>query len=238
MTGTAIIESFQEAKKSEYANFVEQLGTEARFSEDRWVCDRLRRSPAETNADLTLAFNKIPVQHRDMAKYFSVIRFIQGKSLATIETYIADMTGHHGSAMIFNAYAHLNLLPETVIEKQEYVLKEENRRDNRYVLFGGRILNMEEQLEKRLLRNIRAHRVRGGICSDITGCKSDMWNCLECGFFVPDAEQIGYYEEQAALWREKYTRFADFAVIKGNAERNTELYERILKKMKEGENSI
>lgn len=146
---------------------------------------------------------------------------------------IAEMTGHHGSAMIMGAYAHLNLLPETIIEKQEYVLQETESRENRYVLFGGRILNMDEQLENRLLRNLRAHKVRGGICSDITGCKSDMWNCLDCEFFVPDAGQLDYYEEQALFWREKCTRFSDFPIIKGNAERNAELYERVLKNLKE-----
>lgn len=151
---------------------------------------------------------------------------------------IAEMTGHHGGAMIFNAYAHLNLLPETIVEKQEYVSKEENSRDNNYILFGGRILNMEEHLEKRLLRNLRAHKVRGGICSDITGCKSDMWDCLDCKFFVADAEQADYYKEQAVLWREKSVRFSSFPVIKGNAEKNAELYERVLAKLKEGEYSL
>jgi integrase len=146
---------------------------------------------------------------------------------------IAEMTGHHGDAMIYNAYAHLDLLPKTIIKKQEFVSKETASRENRYILFGGRILNMEAQLEKRLLRNLRAHKVRGGICSDITGCKSDMWNCLECGSFVPDAEQAAYYEEQAALWREKCERFSKFPIIKGNAEKNAELFECILKKLKE-----
>lgn len=147
---------------------------------------------------------------------------------------IADMTGHHGDAMIFNAYTHLILLPETIIQKQEYISGESGSRDNKYVLFGGRILNMEEQLENRLLKNIRAHRVRGGICSDITGCKSDMWNCLDCGFFVPDADQLGYYEEQVALWREKSDRFSKFPIIRGNAEKNVELFKRIVEKLKEG----
>jgi len=97
---------------------------------------------------------------------------------------------------------------------------------------------MEEQLEKRLLRNFRAHKVRGGICSDITGCKSDMWNCLECESFVPDAGQIGYYEEQSLLWREKSARFSTFPLIKGNAEKNAELYECILKKLKDSEYAL
>lgn len=144
---------------------------------------------------------------------------------------IADMTGHHGDAMICNAYAHLDLLPETIIEKQEFVSGESGSRDNRYVLFGGRILNMNEHLEKRLLKNLRAHRVRGGICSDVTGCKSDMWNCLECEFFVPDAAQKEYYMEQIALWKEKQERFSEFPIIRENARRNVKLFENVLKKL-------
>lgn len=35
---------------------------------------------------------------------------------------IAEMTGHHGDAMICNAYSHLDLMPETIREKQNYVL--------------------------------------------------------------------------------------------------------------------
>lgn len=146
---------------------------------------------------------------------------------------IAEMTRHHGDAMIYNAYAHLDLMPETIIKKQEFVSEETGSRENRYILFGGRILNMEEQLEKRLLNNLRAHRVRGGICSDITGCKSDMWNCLECASFVPDADQAAYYEEQATLWREKCERFSAFPVIRGNAERNSRLFKCILEKLRE-----
>lgn len=97
------------------------------------------------------------------------------------------------------------------------------------MLFGGRILNMDEQMEQRLMKNLRAHRVRGGICSDITNCKSDMWNCLECKDFVADAEQIEYYREQISLWREKQIRFSAFLLICDNAKRNAELFESILK---------
>lgn len=142
---------------------------------------------------------------------------------------IAEMTGHHGDAMIFNAYAHLNLMPETIREKQNYVLAERQESDKRYVLFGGRILNMDEQVEQRLMKNLRAHRVRGGICSDITTCKSDMWNCLECKAFVADTEQTEYYREQTALWREKQVRFSAFPIICENAKRNAGLFESILK---------
>jgi len=148
---------------------------------------------------------------------------------------IADMTGHHGDAMLFGSYAHLDLKPKELVQKQKYVLGEQENGENPYVMFGGRILNMEEQLEKRLLKNIRAHRVRGGICGDITGCKSDMWNCLDCKHFIPDREQLPYFREQVLSWQTKAERFKDYPMINTNALRNAELFEKIVKKLMEGD---
>jgi len=148
---------------------------------------------------------------------------------------IADMTGHHGNAMIWNAYSHLDLKPKTILQKQRYVLNEPKPPDNPYILFGGRILHMEEMLEKRLLKNLRAHKVPGGICGDVTGCKSDMWDCLECGHFIPDRDQLSYFEEQASAWRSKADRFSDFPAIHANALRNADLFERIAAKLLGGE---
>lgn len=146
---------------------------------------------------------------------------------------IADMTGHHGDAMLFGSYAHLDLKPKTLVQKQKYVLNEQENSENPYVMFGGRILNMEEQLEKRLLNNIRAHRVRGGVCGDITGCKSDMWNCLDCKHFIPDKEQLPYFREQVLSWQTKAEKFKDYPMIKTNALRNAELFGKVVKKLME-----
>jgi integrase len=144
---------------------------------------------------------------------------------------IADMTGHHGDAMLFASYAHLDLKPKTLVRKQQYVLNEQTSNENSYVLFGGRILGMEEQLEKRLLKNIRAHRVRGGICSDITGCKSDMWDCLDCKHFIPDKAQLPYFREQVLAWEYKAEKFKDYLVIQANAFKNAALFAKIVKKI-------
>lgn len=148
---------------------------------------------------------------------------------------IMFMTAHHGDAMIYKAYNHLDLMPEVITEKQLYVLDEPERDAKTNVFFGGRILNMEEQLEKRLLKNIRAHRVQGGICSDITGCKSDMFHCLECEFLIPDAGQIGYFEKQADMWIEKSEKFSQFPIIRANALRNAELFRETAKKIRQAE---
>lgn len=151
----------------------------------------------------------------------------------TIEQ-IADMTGHHGDAMIWNAYSHLDLKPKTIIEKQQYVGDEPRKNKNPYVLFNGRILNMNEQAEKRLLKNMRALKVPGGICSDVTGCKGDMWNCLECEHFIPDAEQLSYFREQAQNLKDKAVKFEGYPIIRDNALKNAELFENIIDKISGG----
>ncbi|PKM68776.1 MAG: hypothetical protein CVU95_01430 [Firmicutes bacterium HGW-Firmicutes-2] len=145
---------------------------------------------------------------------------------------IADMTGHHGNAMIWNAYAHLNLRPETIVKKQRSVLKESADEDSKYILFGGRILGMDELLEKRLLRNIRAHRVPGGICGDVTGCKSDMWNCLTCEHFIPDSDQESYFVGQIVSWKEKAKRFEKMPMVRDNAIKTAGLFEDVVDKIR------
>lgn len=140
---------------------------------------------------------------------------------------ITDMTGHHGSTMLLDAYNHLNLKPETLIKAQTSVM---NEIDNspQYTLFNGRIHNMDEETEKELLKNIRSHKVRGGICSDITGCKSDMMNCLECKFFVPDLEQLEYYKEQVRLWKQKAEQFKGIPMIRENALKYVQTHKQIV----------
>lgn len=99
---------------------------------------------------------------------------------------IAEMTAHHGTAMLYASYAHLNLFPETIVEPIKY----ETGAEHSYVMFGGRILNMDAVTESRLLKNVRAHRVPGGICADVTHCQSGLWSCVDCECFVPEVEQL------------------------------------------------
>lgn len=69
----------------------------------------------------------------------------------------------------------------------------------------------------------------------ITGCKSDMWNCLDCKRFIPDREQLPYFREQVLAWQTKAEKFKDYPMIKTNAMRNAELFEKIVKKLMEGD---
>jgi Phage integrase family. len=145
----------------------------------------------------------------------------------TIEQ-IAHMTSHKNDRMILSSYNHLDLRPEVLTEKQRLVSGEPAAAS---VMFGGRILNMSPQTEARLLKNMRAHRVRGGICSDITDCKCDMQACLNCRFFVPEIEQLPFFKEQATAWSVKAARFKAFPIIHKNAIANAALYQEVVTRM-------
>lgn len=147
----------------------------------------------------------------------------------TIEQ-IAHMTGHKNDQMILKSYNHLDLRPEVLTEKQQLVLGEVDEPSP--LMFRGRILSMNPKTEARLLKNLRAHRVCGGICSDITGCKCDMQTCLSCRFFVPELEQLPFFEEQVEAWRIKAVRFKAFPIIQKNATANATLYQKVVNKMK------
>lgn len=73
------------------------------------------------------------------------------------------------------------------------------------VYFKGKIINADNPIVvRRLLSKPRAHQIgRLGICSDITGCKNDMFECFTCSFFVPNADELNYFKEQVTQWERK-----------------------------------
>lgn len=153
-------------------------------------------------------------------------RLLAGFTMAQI----AEMTAHHGTAMIYSSYTHLSLFPETIMEPIQYQTEAENP----YVLFGGRILNMDAITESRLLKNIRAHRVPGGICADVTHCKSGLWSCIDCKHFVPELEQLPYFREQAVVWEEKAKKFQSDKQMADNFVDIAAKFQGIVEKLEDG----
>lgn len=145
---------------------------------------------------------------------------------------IADMTGHHGTAMIYNSYTHLELYPETLTEPRAYTT-DNPASGNPYILFGGRILNMDAVMEARLLRNLRAHRIPGGICADVTHCRSRMWDCIDCPQFVPEQEQLSFFMEQAAAWREKSLKFGADKLMADNFADIADRFQNVVEKLQQ-----
>ena len=150
---------------------------------------------------------------------------------------IKHLTGHKNDSMIQQNYDHTS--DELLQEKQKLVLdkreeKQDTIEDKEMVYFNGRIMNMNETMQQRLLRNIRAHKVKYGICSDITTCEKN-YECLDdCDYFVPDANDLDYFEYEVIQWKKKveYYKKNNNALLLENAEHNLKLHQNVVNKIK------
>lgn len=135
------------------------------------------------------------------------------------------ITDHKGLAMIQTAYNHPQ--DDVMIAKQKSVQKSNS---DSAVYFKGKILNMDEATERRLLQNIRTRRIKNlGICGDYTGCES--FQCLSCDSFIPDVDDLPYYEEQVRIFEEKLKKVGDHKYLKENIEYNLQLYRAVIIKI-------
>ena len=107
------------------------------------------------------------------------------------------------------------------------------------VYFQGKIMNITPMLEKRLLRDLRKHKLKLGICSDNEECKHQ-YRCLEdCEFYIPDCDDLPYFEKEVDEWSKKveYYKTQNQPTSLENAEYNlkihTKIRDRILKTIKE-----
>ena len=143
------------------------------------------------------------------------------------------MTDHQNDEMITKTYTHRK--NKSLLETQRLVNNEELPSDDedKPVIFKGRILNMDEKTEERLLKNQRAHRLKGlGICSDFTKCQNDILACLDdCDNFIPDADYLDYFKEQIEVCNEKIQRFKNNKQLKENIEYNKSLYVKVVNKI-------
>ncbi len=148
---------------------------------------------------------------------------------------IKYMTAQKSDTMILEAYNHMNLMPDKLASKQALVHAKSQQTDNSArVYFKGRILNLDEQVEKRLLKNLRTHRLKHGICSDVTSCQNDKrYECLSCKHFVPDANDLEYFENEVLQWERRADIYKTHPFKLENALYNLKLNRDIVKRIKE-----
>lgn len=141
---------------------------------------------------------------------------------------IMAMTHHKSSGMIINNYTHVD--ENTLKEKANKVINE----DKPTVMFKGHIINSDDPLKwDRIMRRPFAHKIgRLGICSDISSCESDMYECQDCDFFVPNADELEYFEEEVRQWELKVKKFSNHPYMKENAQYNLEVNQKIVDKIK------
>lgn len=147
---------------------------------------------------------------------------------------VMSMTNHYSSRMITQDYLHIK--QDELDKKSRMILEEEKPA----ILFNGRIINLDdERKEMEILRRPFAHRLgRLGLCSDISNCKSKMFECLKCDDFVPNADELEYFEAQVEDWLKKVRIAGNNKYLKENAQYNLELNQKIVEKIKLGLSTI
>ena len=140
---------------------------------------------------------------------------------------VMGITGHKNDQMIINNY---NYIDE---EKSKIIQKKIINNNKPEILFKGKIINnLDDSKWARIMRRPFAHTIgKIGICSDISNCKSDMFECLGCEHFVANADELEYFEQQVKEWKGKKMRAGSHPFIKENADYNIELNEKIIEKI-------
>ncbi|WP_210470335.1 tyrosine-type recombinase/integrase [Sporosarcina sp. 6E9] len=140
---------------------------------------------------------------------------------------IMAMTNHKSSEMITGSYVHVQ--EDELRKKSEKILNE----DKSEVLFRGKIINTENPTKAaQILRRPFAHKIgRLGLCSDIRNCPSEMFECLSCKNFVPNADELDHFVDQVEQWETKLNMFKNHPFMKENAEYNLKLHRNIVEKI-------
>ena len=145
---------------------------------------------------------------------------------------IMSMTHHKSEKMIQNSYLHID----------EFKLKEHALsvigEEKREVLFKGPVIySTDDKRWEMVLKKPLAHSIgKLGVCSDISDCQCDMYECLnDCPYFAINAENLPYFEEELASWKKKealYLRLRKTSVLE-NARHNIILFEKNIKLIKD-----
>lgn len=152
---------------------------------------------------------------------------------STVE--IRDMTGANVDESIIDSYYH------SVPEKNKEISNNIKARYTEKLLkepayYKGRIMNIDKNIEKKILSNPRAYEITDGentlgLCTDITGCKSGLFQCLDCDYFAPNIDSVEYFEKQVEIWKEKCRLFKGQREGLENAKYNLSCYRALLIKI-------
>lgn len=139
---------------------------------------------------------------------------------------IKDLTHHKTTQMIAGAYVHPD---KEELKKISKIVTNSSSEET----FRGKIINPSTTTTARLLKMPRSHVIgRLGICSDITSCKSEIFECLNCSNFEPNEDELEYFEEQVKQWEEKEKLFANNPYMLENIRYNKNLNINIIKRIK------
>ena len=86
-----IKESYDEMKQARYMTFLKELGSNINFEDDIWCCDKRVRSFAEPLHSTRIYFTIIPQEYKELAKYYVILRLLNGKTINGIKTGLTNL---------------------------------------------------------------------------------------------------------------------------------------------------
>jgi len=144
---------------------------------------------------------------------------------------IREMTKHKNYEMLVRNYIHED--SEELLKKQDAVFQSVGLNTGKKVFFKGVILSSDDQ-EKRILNNPKSARIgKIGLCADATECADGPTECLACEYFIPDAEQLDYFEEQVRVWKEKSKLFKKNKIWYEHALHNITAYQGVVNRIRQ-----
>lgn len=139
---------------------------------------------------------------------------------------VRDMTNHKDYRMLVETYIHID--NKELKKKQEAQFDDKGYVSNKEVLFKGVIMITKNQ-EIRILSNPKAVRIgKIGICADAMDCNNGPTECLKCNYFIPDAEELDYFEEQIHVWEKKLEMFSRNPIWREHAMNNVIGYQNVV----------
>lgn len=107
---------------------------------------------------------------------------------------------NHSTYDSLDAYSR----PSDIFTKNQQIeiLKSEDRLSSTYVFNGKIVNNINENLEKKIMNNLRAHKISNlGYCPNVAHC-GNHFECLDCEYLLPDYDLKDYYISQADRYLE------------------------------------
>lgn len=140
----------------------------------------------------------------------------------------------HSNEEMFNKNYH-NISDSELAEQVHNI---ESIRTRKEIIFKGRIINSANSAAyDYFLRKPFAFKINHmGICSNIRACSNNKWKCLACDHFIPNADDLPYFEEQKEGWKKKLpiAEKLDNKQMIDNIQSNITLFENVVERIKNG----
>lgn len=170
----------------------------------------------------------VPIVTSHHLRHNAITDRVESKLFRPID--LRPMTLHANEEMFNKAYYHQS--PEEIIKKSEEVRKYIT---GETVVFAGKVVGSKnDRIFDRFLKNPFAFSLNHmGICADIRSCSKDKLECLSCAYFIPNCDDLSYFESSLLDWKQKYEIACKVKneYMQENAQYNIILFEKVIKKI-------